>query len=318
MVRNPPYDDFFSLHREPLREASHWLLVIGLGFFLADAATATLEQRLAVTPIPLPKTVVAALAQPSKVVAPPDMAKLLATTEPAEMASLPAASDAAPVPAQMTEASVPVTLVGCMAGVNGAGLALLTVAGESLAAGTEQPVLDWTVKEVLPTSIVIERKGSIRALELDQPTDLATATRPATTLVTGTAPVAPGTPPSTTPAVEPAASPTPTAKIEPITTQREIRDLLDKHMNDFIQQGSIKPVVRDGQVIGYGIKVKNPAFPLARLGLLTGDIVKSVNGTPCTGPGDIGKLMGILRNSSLSFEIERDGKAMTHKVELEP
>lgn len=294
---------------EPVRETSHWLLVIGLAFFLADAASARLEQQLAVAPPPLPIALAKAISPTVGLAASPELARLLATTEP-PASPTPSTTAPAGTPPQTVEATLPVTLVGSMAGPDGSGLGLFVVAGESRTACPGQSILDWTLTKVLPTAAVLSRNGEARTLELDEPLELATATRPATTVVTGTAP------PAAPPAQDPPAAPTADSNLG-IPTQGEVREQLDHHLADLIKQGSIKAVVRDQTVIGYGIKVKDPAFLLARIGLQTGDIVKSVNDTPCTGPSDMQKILKIVRNSrSLSFEVERGGQAITHRVDL--
>lgn len=280
-----------------LRETPQWLLVIGLGVFLADAASAGLEQHLAPPPVPaLPLAAVEAQAAGPDLAAQPELTRLLATSEPSvAVAPFLKKSNSAP-----RDTTVTVTLHGSMAGGNGSGLALLTVAGESLTACPGQPLLDWTVTKVFPTSVVIERAKVTQTLQLDQPVILATATS------------------STSEENPPLATSGPVSANLGLPTQREIRDQLDHRMAEVIKQGSIKPVVREGTVIGYGIKVKDPAFLLARIGLQTGDIVTAVNANPCTGPGDMQKILNIVRNSpSLNFEIERAGKPVTHRVELE-
>lgn len=303
---------------EPVSETSRWLLACGLAFFMADAASATLERRLNVDPTPMGEIVLPA---PSAgFAASPDLVKLLSVTRPPAAMAAPAVDGlrkkAAEKPA---EEQLSVTLVGTMAGAGGGGLAMLTVAGESVVASTGEPVADWTVRAVYPTSVSLERREVQRTLELNEPAILATARSSGPG---GLAPSEPLGPQAHSPAISseapPSSEPTPSAPAEPLTSRKEMLAILDNDMAKLMKQGRVRSVVREGEVIGMEIGIKDPAFPLARLGLRTGDIVMSLNSVEVRGPQDMGKLMGTLRNSnSLSFEIERQGQKTTHTVELE-
>jgi type II secretion system protein C len=293
------------------------LLVIGLAFFLADSADAALERRWASPPVPLPAGKVAPIVQAGPgLPVPSGLVELLSTTEP------PATPESAPgvavPPAVPQESRIQVTLDGSMAVLNGAGVAMLTVAGESLVLTPGQPLADWTLTAVHATSVVLERKGQIQSLELNQPAQLVTPTAaPAPSVATQPAAVAGNALPAVA-ATPTAVAVAPSAPIEPLTSKKELVALLDGGMADFAKQGSLKPIIREGEIVGFQIKVKDPAFPLARLGLQTGDIVLTLNGLPAKGPEGVRALLGTLRNSSsLQFEIERNGEKAVHKVDLE-
>jgi type II secretion system protein C len=299
---------------EPLSEASHWLLVCGLAFFLADAASAGLEQRWASDPLPLPETATA-IASPNVGQQPvsQNLVKLLSTTAPPlAAATVPSATSGGNEAPTTREARLSVTLTGSLAGVGGDGLAMLTVGGETMVASPGQPVADWTVVAVNPTSALLERRGEVQTLELSQPTELATSSAPPV--------VVPPTDarPQSNALPQPTSDPQPGVAVEPITTQAELLALLDGQMEKFGKQGALKTVLREGDIIGYQVKVKDPAFPLARLGLQSGDIVLSLNDIPADGPEGLSKHLRNLRNStSLNFELERGGKKIEHKVQLE-
>lgn len=302
---------------EPVSEASRWLLVCGLAFFLADAASATLERQLSVAPLPLTEVTLAVPQSSVAVATSPELIRLLSATQPpTAVPSGPSVTPVASATAAPAERQISVTLVGSMAGLEGSGLAMLSVGGESVVASLGEPVADWTLSAVYPTSVVLERAGKSETLEFNEPTNLATT---AATPNGGSATPVPSPPagiPTAAATPEPA-PPAPSGPVEPLTSQEELLSLLDNNMPEIMKQGRLKSVVRNGEVLGLEIGVKDPAFPLARLGLRTGDIVMSLNGVEVKGPADTHKLLGTLRNSNtLSFEIEREGQKTTHKVEL--
>lgn len=298
---------------EPVSEASRWLLVCGLAFCLADAASATIEQRLAVAPAPLGKVTLPAPTTGAQ--APSELVKLLSVTEPAAVASSGPSVQPRQESSKPAEGQLSVTLVGCMAGGGGSGLAMLTMGGDSLAVSPGEPVADWTVLAVYPTSVALERNGKQETLQLNEPAQLATASTVSSAAPATSAAVAQ---PAAAPATPPQADPTPSGPVEPLTSRKELLSILDNDMAKITRQGRVKSVVRDGEVFGMELGIKDPNFPLARLGLLSGDIVTSLNGVEVRGPQDMGKLLGTLRNSNtLKFELERQGQKTTHTVELE-
>jgi type II secretion system protein C len=308
-------------------ETVRWLLVCGLAFYLADAANAGLERRWASAPVPIAPVKAPLVSASGALPVSHDLVELLATTEP-EQLSVTAASSQGVAPGKPQEGTLSLTLVGSMAGPEGAGVAMLTVGGESVVAGTGDMVKDWKVEGVYATSVELERKGEKRSIEMygtaTIPTAMATVPAAASTkvaAVSGTSPAAgqrgarkpanPGGPKG------PDAAATPAGPVEPLTSQKELVALLN-NPGAISKQGSVKSVNRKGEIIGYQIKIKDPAFPLARLGLRTGDIVTSLNGMPANGPEGLSKIYRSLRNAtSLRFAIERNGQPTTVQVDLD-
>lgn len=107
-------------------------------------------------------------------------------------------------------------------------------------------------------------------------------------------------------------------EVEPIRSRTEIRDFLEGKYPEAQGFGRLRPLLENGETLGYQVRVKDPRFPLARLGLQDKDIVTSVNGVACTGPEGLSTIYRILRNDlNIRLELLREGKPETLSITLE-
>jgi len=103
----------------------------------------------------------------------------------------------------------------------------------------------------------------------------------------------------------------------PVMSSRELRSMLDDR--GWIKNILVQPVIRENEPIGVQINYSTPDNPFPKLGILTGDIVLSLNNKPLRGMEDMSTVLMELRNStSLNFQIERGGQVMPHVVTLQP
>lgn len=107
-------------------------------------------------------------------------------------------------------------------------------------------------------------------------------------------------------------------EIVPLTSLTELRGLLDQPAKILTPGFRVKPHLTEGELRGIEVTLPASSHPLARLGLQTGDIVLSVNGTKVEAEGGVSKLLPVLRNSSiLRIELIRDGIPQKLRVELD-
>jgi type II secretory pathway component PulC len=104
-----------------------------------------------------------------------------------------------------------------------------------------------------------------------------------------------------------------------VRIERSVRDrLFESAGADFAKTLRFAPSVVDGKIVGMKILSVQPGSLLAKLGLKTGDELKSVNGMPMGGPEQMLELYGKLRTSpSLDFEIVRNGEKTIVGVTVE-
>lgn len=103
----------------------------------------------------------------------------------------------------------------------------------------------------------------------------------------------------------------------PVMSSRELRSMLDDR--GWIKNILVQPVLRENEPVGVQINYSSPDNPFPKLGILTGDIVMSLNNKPLRGMEDMSTVLMELRNStSLNFQIERGGQVMPHVVTLQP
>lgn len=306
---------------EPVSQALSWLLLVGLAFYAADATAAVIDDRLRVPPKQLPAVSVGQVQ--TNVTAqqpPPGMAALLATTmpdapqggpavisRPGQNPSVTAATPSAP-PSSLK-------LRGTMAGVGGAGLAMIDVNGQTQVISVGEQIGGMVLAEVSSYTARLEGGGRSQLLEMDVVTDLVAVTT-----------LPPQTADPNANAVVPSPSPTPEAEdgeeasaasAGAILSQKELRNILD-NPSEFAGKGfRMKPVLREGEIVGMRVSLKDGNHPLARLGVQDGDIVKSLNGTALNGPESLTSIYRVLRNtSSLRFEVERNGSDQAIDVAL--
>ena len=304
---------------EPASRSLGWLLLIGVAFYSADTTAAVIEDRLRVAPKPIPAAAVTTMEPNAMAQAvPPGLNDLLATTQPATppTGATPTPGQPATQPGVAAASPASLKLRGTMAGVGGSGLAMIDVNGETQVVSVGEQLNGLTLVEVGPYSARLEGSGQSHLLEMDVATDIPAVV----------------TPPPAPVAVDPAAAPTPnatpTVEGTPVTnatpgqtgaimTQQELRNILD-NPGQFAGQGfRLKPVLRDGQIMGMRVTMKDASHPLARLGIQNGDIVRSLNGQELNGPEALSSIYRVLRNtSSLKFDVERNGQPQAVEVQL--
>lgn len=104
-----------------------------------------------------------------------------------------------------------------------------------------------------------------------------------------------------------------------VRMDRSVRDrLFESAGADFAKTLRFAPSVVDGKIVGMKILSVQPDSLLSKLGLKTGDELKSVNGMPIGGPEQMLELYGKLRTApSLDFEIMRNGSKTVASVTVE-
>lgn len=308
---------------EPASRALGWVLLVGIAFFAADSTAAVVEDRLRVAPKPIPAAAVAQMeANAMAQAVPPGLNDLLATTQPeappptSTGSAAPTGQPAQPAPPAAPPASL--KLRGTMAGVGGSGLAMIDVNGETQVVGVGEAINGLTLVEVGAYSARLEGGGQTHVLEMDVATDIPAVVTPPPVAITDTQ-VPNATP---TPGATPTVDGTPSADATPVATgailsQRELRNILD-NPGQFAGKGfRLKPVLREGQIVGMRVTMKDPSHPLARLGIQDGDIVRSLNGQELNGPEALSSIYRLLRNTpSLKFDVERNGQPQAIDVSL--
>lgn len=302
---------------ESVRQGLEWVLLLSLAYFSADTAAALLENQLRVAPQAL---VVSSIVKPnpsakaSGLAVPPGLAALFATTEPAEGLPRTAGklgSTATNPSGASAVSSASLKLKGTMASDGGGGLAMIDVNGQTQVFGVgEMVVSGLKLVAVTAYSATVEGDGRSQVLEMDVPTDVSAV------MIADSGPSAQATPdPDASPNPDGSqASPSPGAAI---LSQRELRNILD-HPEQFAGNGfRMKPVLREGEIVGMRISLRDPNHPLARLGVQDGDIVRSLNGQELNGPEALTSIYRVIRNSpNLRFEVERQGQPQVIDVAL--
>jgi type II secretory pathway component PulC len=104
-----------------------------------------------------------------------------------------------------------------------------------------------------------------------------------------------------------------------VRIERSVRDrIFESGGADFAKTLRFAPSVVDGKIVGMKILSVQPDSLLAKLGLKTGDELKSVNSMPIGGPEQMLELYGKLRTApSLDFEIVRGGARTVVGVTVE-
>jgi general secretion pathway protein C len=304
---------------EPVGRALGWVMLCGIAYFAADTTAAVVEDRLRVAPKPIQVAAVAPqdATAPAQAV-PPGLNDLLATTEP-DTPPTPVATGQGADPSVKAAPSAPpssLKLRGTMAGVGGSGLAMIDINGETKVVSVGEEVSGMTLTEVSAYSARLEGGGRTQILEMDVVTELpAVVTAPPPTASTAE-PIVPEASPTPGMEATPAVAETPGAEGS-ILSQRELRNILD-NPGQFAGKGfRMKPVLREGEIVGMRVTMKDASHPLARLGVQDGDIVRSLNGQELNGPEALSSIYRVLRNTSdLKFEVERNGQNQSIDVSL--
>lgn len=93
---------------------------------------------------------------------------------------------------------------------------------------------------------------------------------------------------------------------------RSVVDVVVRDYSKLLRGTVVKPVTKNGQVIGVRLSRTTPQSLLGRLGLKNGDVVRSINGFRLTGPEKALQAYARLRTASdIRVEVERGGKPMT-------
>lgn len=291
-----------------------WTLIVLLAIFAAEASDAIVENSLSVAPRPLPITApLAPKANGPAQAIPPGLPKLLATTEPPSSQRGTSASSADGYGPQSNPSSdgegatqsASIKLRGTMAEASGAGLAMIDINGKTNVFSVGDTVTGGlTLTSVSAYSATLKGEGQSQVLEMDVAVSITTESDESGEEVTS----------DETPS--PDSSQTPDAS-GAILSQRELRNILD-HPEQFAGNGfRMKPVLREGEIVGMGIRLKDPNHPLARLGIQDGDIVRTLNGQELNGPEALTSIYRVIRNSpNLRFEVERNGQTETINVAL--
>ena len=305
---------------EPLSQAAKWTLVVGLAFFAADATAAVIQDRLQVPLKALPDNVIGVVKESIPAQAPPPgLISLLKTTEPESSNS---ASDEGggstggsngkpgrsvkPLPVQPP---TNLQLQGTMAGAGGTGLAMINFNGQTQVVSVGEGISNFTLVSVSPYNVRLESEGQSITLDMNSSGTKKSVPQK---------PVARKLPSRPRPGATPSPTPSPEGEENEILTQRELRNILDNPAQFAGKGFRMKPVLKDGTIIGMRVSLRDQGHPLARLGIKNGDVVKSLNGTPINGPEALSGIYRTLRNtSSLSFDVDRNGISQKVDIALE-
>jgi type II secretion system protein C len=101
-------------------------------------------------------------------------------------------------------------------------------------------------------------------------------------------------------------------------TCRQLRQDID-NKSHWIGHIVLRPVLRNGESIGVAINYGGGDNPFARLGILSGDVVLSLNNLPAKSVEDLPPILMELRNSeTLDFQLERNGQLLSLRLILDP
>ncbi len=277
-------------------EVLGWAMVVGLAFYAADASCATAECRLSTEPAPLlsPSPEFRKVAR-----AVPGQLEALLTSSKQELVAAAQESQEANSPG-VTWSQAQFVLAGTLADDRGRGLALLSQNGNPPeVVPTGEKIGGWTLVKVGHQQAELRRAGETRSIDFLAPVTLPVPSEEANGEVSKLEPSTP-------------------ANVEPIRTRSELRALLSGSDATAQHQGSLRPYFHEGEIQGYLVRVKDPHFPLARLGIADRDVVTSVNGVPCTGTESLSEIYRVLRNAlTIRLELQRGGEPISLVVNLE-
>ena len=94
-------------------------------------------------------------------------------------------------------------------------------------------------------------------------------------------------------------------------------DLIVRDYSKLLKGTVVKPVTKNGKVIGVRLSRSNPQSLLGRLGLRNGDVIQSINGFRLSSPEKALQAYARLRTASeIRIQIERGGKPTTIDVHV--
>jgi general secretion pathway protein C len=177
--------------------------------------------------------------------------------------------------------------------------------------GDEMPVAgDVVLAKVLPDRVVLENSGRYEILRLFEDSGLERVAVGAPQVVPRADATSP--PPRPAPAV---AAPVPREAAAVAARYRERLYENPESLADVVRISA----VRDGDALrGYRVMPGRNAAEFAALGFRAGDVVTAVNGMSLSDPSNPILLYQAMREAtSASFELEREGEAVTLQVSLE-
>jgi len=177
--------------------------------------------------------------------------------------------------------------------------------------GDEMPVSgDVVLAKVLPDRVVLENSGRYELLRLfeDGGLERGVVRSPVSAeRVAAPAPSSPAVPVATTPPVPDEAA----------TVAARYRDRLYENPESLVDVVRISAVRDAGALRGYRVTPGRNAAEFAALGFRAGDLVTAINGMSLSDPSNTIRLYQTMRSATAaSFELERDGEAVTLEVSL--
>ncbi|MBM4783570.1 MAG: hypothetical protein GQE15_38340 [Archangiaceae bacterium] len=164
---------------------------------------------------------------------------------------------------------------------------LLLPTGRAVSVWEGDQVLDAQIVEIARNSITLRREGVLEELAMH--------------------------PPAAIPAI---------AFVTPITAQ----DYAVSRMEIMTRLGDlyslskdvrVMPAFRDGQPIGFRFAGLSADSAVAKLGLKTGDVIRSINGQPLDSMQRVLGLVGALDHTpEVLVQVEREGQLLTHRYRL--
>lgn len=164
---------------------------------------------------------------------------------------------------------------------------LLLPTGRAVSVWEGDQVLDAQVVEIARNSITLRREGLLEELTMHR-----SATIPSIAFVT---PI--------------------TAQDYTVSRTEVMTRLGDLYA--LSKEVRVMPAFRDGLPIGFRFAGLAPDSAVAKLGLKTGDVIRSINGQPLDSMQRVLGLMGSLeRSPEVLVQVEREGQLLTHRYRL--
>lgn len=195
-------------------------------------------------------------------------------------------------------------LTGTLAG-GGHSLAVLQSGEETRVVGVGEVFNGYTVHEVSPFAVILQdSQGALQRVSLDlAQTQSGPVSPPTMTNVTTNVTAAPN------------ATNTVGAGGDIPLTRREMQDMMNH--TEWLTKMQMKPIRRNDEIVGMQINYSDPNNPFSKLGVVTGDILSSLNGHPLKGPEDFQWAYQELRNATqLNLNLERNGQMTPLNVRL--
>ncbi len=99
---------------------------------------------------------------------------------------------------------------------------------------------------------------------------------------------------------------------------RSVVDTVVEQYSKLLKNVLVKPVMKNGRVVGMRVLRVRPDTLLGKLGMVNGDVIQSINGFPLTAPDKALQAYARLRTASnIALRIERKGKPMTIDLHIQ-